>query len=284
MYGIVKSEEREMKMIWEVTKNDSRSFLVGTAHFFSHSFRSSLRRYIGGARHVLVEGPLDRENMNRVVESGFESDGRTHIFDHLDRKVIARITDIFNDSKWFRKIPFIILRSGHVQGEDSIYDALQGMKPWMAFFTLWHKFTGRLGWKHSVDMEAYAIALEMGKEVIPLETIEEQIAVLDGIPRERVVDFINQIDEWERYARDYSKYYLAGDLDNLKSLPGKFPTLRFPVIGERDKILYRRMKQFMEEGDTVAFVGAPHIRGINELFRLDGSRSTSIVQLQECDR
>jgi len=268
-------------MIWEVKKNGKQSFLVGTAHFFSHSFRSSLFRYISRARHVLVEGPLDKENMERVVQSGFEKGGKAHIFDDLDREVVARITKILEQSGRGKRFPFIILHPGRFDGEDSIYDSLEGMKPWMAFFTLWHKFTGKLGWKHSVDMEAYNLALGMGKEVIPLETIEEQIAVLDGIPRERVVDFLNQIDQWEEYAREYKKYYLAGDLDNLKSVPGRFPTLRFSVIGERDRILYRRMKKYLEEGDTIAFVGAPHIRGINELLRLDGYRSTSIVQLME---
>jgi len=266
-------------MIWEVTKKDRRSFLVGTAHFFSHSFRSSLSRYIGGVRHVLVEGPLDRKSMDRVVASGFTAEG-PHIFDSLDSKVIARVGEIVGDSNSFRKIPFIIMRSGRVEGAESIDDALRGMKPWMAFFTLWHRFTGKLGWTHSVDMEAYTIAGEMGKAVIPLETIEEQIAVLDGIPRERVVECINRIDEWETYARDYSHHYLAGDLDNLTSVPGRFPTLRYAVTGERDRILCERMRQYLEGGDAIAFVGAPHISGINELLRRDGFRSTSVVQLQ----
>ncbi len=171
-------------MIWEVKKDGRQSFLVGTAHFFSHSFRSSLFRYISGARHVLVEGPMDKKNMDRVVKSGFEKDGKPHIFDDLDREVVGRITKIFAHPGRGKRFPFIILNPGHFDGEDSIYDSLDGMKPWMAFFTLWHKFTGKLGWKHSVDMEAYTIALGLGKEVIPLETIEEQIAVLNGIPRE----------------------------------------------------------------------------------------------------
>lgn len=277
----MKSAEKELNMIWEVKKNGKQSFLVGTAHFFSHSFRSSLSLYISRARRVLIEGPLDKKHMDRVVQSGFEKDGEPHIFDDLDKKVVDRITKIFEHSGRRRTLPFIILNPGSFEGEYSIYDSLDGMKSWMAFFTLWHKFTGKLGWKHSVDMEAYTIALEMGKEVIPLETIEEQITVLNGIPRERVVDFINQIDQWEKYAREYEKHYMAGDLDNLKSVPQRFPTLRSSVIGERDRILYRRMKRYLEEGEVIAFVGAPHIRGINELLRLDGYRCTNILNLMK---
>jgi hypothetical protein len=270
-------KEKVLKMVWKVAKKGKQSFLVGTAHFISHSFRSSLVRYIKGARYVLIEGPLDREHMNEVVRAGFEKNA-PHILDDLDGRVVDRIKQMLEPPCRKRSIPFFILHTRSFESEQSLYDSLEGMKHWMAFFTLWRKFTGKLGWKHSVDMEAYSIALEMKKEVIPLETIEEQIAVLNGIPRERVVDFISRIDQWEAYAKEYQENYLAGDLKNLRSVPGRFPTLTLPAIGERDRILYMRMKRYLEEGNAVAFVGAPHIRGINELLRLDGYSSTSILQ------
>ena len=36
-----------------------RSMLIGAAHFFPRHFRRDLRRLIGAARVVLLEGPLD---------------------------------------------------------------------------------------------------------------------------------------------------------------------------------------------------------------------------------
>jgi len=38
-----------------------------------------------------------------------------------------------------------------------------------------------------------------------------------------------------------------------------------------------------EGKDTIAFVGALHISGINESLRRDGFRNTSIMQLQGCE-
>ena len=58
---------------------------------------------------------------------------------------------------------------------------VKGMKPWLAFFTLWSDYLKRLGWKYSVDLEGYQIAREMGKKIIFLETIDEQIQVLQSI-------------------------------------------------------------------------------------------------------
>ncbi|NIR15170.1 MAG: TraB/GumN family protein, partial [Desulfobacterales bacterium] len=49
----------------------------------------------------------------------------------------------------------------------------------------------------------------------------------------------------------------------------RFPTRHSAVIGDRDEILYKRMLVHLEKGDAIAFVGAPHLRGIGDLLRAD---------------
>ena len=61
--------EKKLKMVWTVEKNKQTSHLVGTAHFPPYSFKASLKQYIKGVEHVLFEGPLDRKNMNKVVQA-----------------------------------------------------------------------------------------------------------------------------------------------------------------------------------------------------------------------
>jgi len=87
-----RSDEKELKMIWEVVKNHKRSYLVGTAHFFPHSFKTSLRYCIENAATIMFEGPLDQNNMVKVVNCGFDNQSSYHIFDDLDRQSINRIT------------------------------------------------------------------------------------------------------------------------------------------------------------------------------------------------
>ena len=62
-----KSKEKELKMVWEVTKANKKSFLVGTAHFFPYKFKTSLSRLIASAQVLLLEGPLDNKSMEKVV-------------------------------------------------------------------------------------------------------------------------------------------------------------------------------------------------------------------------
>ena len=51
------------------------------------------------------------------------------------------------------------------------------MRPWAAFFSIWGAY---LNWRYSVDAEGYQIARKLGKEIRPIETLDEQLAVLDG--------------------------------------------------------------------------------------------------------
>ena len=264
-----KSKEKELKMVWEVKKNDKKSYLIGTAHFFPHSFRNSISRYINNSDIVLFEGPLDKDNMAKVIKAGYEKKNARHLFDELDSQTITNITQAFNPS-CRDKNSFFIFNFGKLGKENPVYAVIEGMKPWLAFFTIWTNFLQRNGWKYSVDLEAYNIAMELGKNILSLETIEEQIKVLESLSYEKILDFLKRIGNWDAYAKEYVKCYLAGDLIKLKSNAIGFPSRHSSVIDRRDKILYERMLAYLEKGDTVAFVGAPHIRGISEMLRSEG--------------
>jgi hypothetical protein len=272
-----KSKEKEMKMIWKVKKEDKRSYLVGTAHFFPYSFRTSLSKYLKDATVVLFEGPLDEQNMAKVVNAGTNNENEAHLFEQLDRETIDRISEALVPV-CRGKSSFLFFNPRTLREENPVYEMIKGMKPWLAFFTIWSNYLERNGWRHSVDYEAYTLAQEMDKEVVFLETIEEQIKVLESLSVERIRYFLESVDQWKEYAREYVKSYLDGDLENLKSMWSRFPTRHSAVIGDRDEVLYKRMLAYLEKGDAVAFVGAPHLRGIGQLLRADGYEAQKKVQ------
>ncbi len=268
-----KSKERELKMIWEVQKNNRKSFLIGTAHLFPHSFRTSLSRHIGNASTILFEGPLDNDSMAKVVNAGYEKEGGTHVFRELDEHTIDKITDALVHPSRHRSL-FSLFSPITSTEENPVYTMVKGMKPWMVFFTIWTNFLKKNGWNHSVDLEAYGIAREMGKNVVFLETIEEQIEVMENLSHEKIVDFLKRVVHWSRYAKEYEKSYLDADIEKIVSFRSVFPTRHYPVIGRRDQILYERMRFYLEEGDAVAFVGAPHIPGITRMLGAEGYQIT----------
>jgi hypothetical protein len=267
----LKSREKELKMIWEVHKDNKLSYLVGTAHFFPYSFKTSLRRYLKKVRTAIFEGPLDDDNMAKVVAAGCESQDSYHLFDELDKRAIDDITDVLRPAC---RDPnsFFIMDLCNFRMENPVYEMIKGMTPWLAFFTIWSNYLKKNGWKYSVDMEGYDLAKAMGKKVVFLETIDEQIKVLKNLSHERILEFLRNVDRWPTVAQAYVDSYLDGDLARLRSMGLRFPSRHHSVIDHRDEIFYERMQDYLVEGDLVAFVGAPHVRGLSKLLRENGYR------------
>ncbi len=260
---------RPLRMVWEVRKGDKRSFLIGTAHFFPYSFKRSLTKLIEHAQVVVLEGPLDEHNMAKVTFAGVGTEDAPHLFDYLDTHTIADITDAVTPH-CRDKSRLVLFSVMNPWMENPVYTMLKGMKPWRAFFTLYSQFLKKHGWKFSVDMDAYSIAQEMGKKTIFLETIDEQIEVLESLCHDQIIDFLKRIDQWKTYMREYVKWYLEGDLERIKSNRYGFPTRHPSVIDRRDEILYERMRPYVRKGGSVICVGAPHVLRITKMLLSDG--------------
>ena len=264
-----RSKEKELKMIWEVEKNSRNSLLIGTAHFFPYSFKTSINNCLENAQTVLFEGPLDQDSMTRVVNNGTDRHSDYHIFDDLDAKTIDRITRTIAP-KCRDKDKFLIFNLRKFSIENPVYEMVKGMKPWLAFFTIWSNYLQKNGWTYSVDLEGYSIAGQLAKKIIYLETIEEQISVLENLAPERIIEFLKRVEQWPDIAQQYALSYLSADLDRLKSTGLRFPSRHISVIDRRDRIFYERMLEYFNQGDAVAFVGAPHVRGMSKLLLEDG--------------
>jgi hypothetical protein len=268
-----RSREREFRMVWQVNAGGKTSYLAGTAHFFPYSFKKSLKDLIERVETVLLEGPLDESNMNLVREYGFEAHNGPSVFESLDRDTIAKINRQFEggapvpDSSFLAYVEIL-----KPPKQTLLNPEIRGLKPWLAFFKVWTHFLGKRGWTYSVDMEAYETAKQLGKEVRFLETIEEQVRAMEGIPLERILHFLKKMDTWEQYANRHSRYYLAGDYDSIVGIVTEYPTRCESIIDRRDPVLFERMRPYMEQGDAIAFVGTTHIAGIRKMLEESGYR------------
>jgi uncharacterized protein YbaP (TraB family) len=108
-----------------------------------------------------------------------------------------------------------------------------------------------------------------------LEAIEEQIAALEAVPRERFARFLAAGD-WPGYNRDYERNYLAGDLEALAAAAQGFPTYCEPVIGARDALLAERMAGELDAGGACVVIGVAHCRGVLARLRDAGFSSTAL--------
>ena len=262
-------KERRLRTAWKVEKERHDSFLVGTAHFSPYLFKKSLTKLIQGVDTVLFEGPLDQESMAKVVQYGQKAENTLSLYEALEPGAIKEINKLLaaRSGTQTTAVPYLDLI--HPASSDLLEIHAKGVRPWMTFFTIWSAF---LNWKHSMDVEAFHIAQKLGKKIEYLETIEDQLAALDGIPFERIVNYLNDIKHWGGHKKVFMKAFLEGDIEKFFSMTGEFPTRCGSIIAKRDPIFFKRMKVFFENGKTAAFVGVAHIPGIRKMFLDEGYR------------
>lgn len=248
--------QRKFAMLWEIEKNGRRSWIGGTAHFFCYSFERSFRELFEKVDTVLFEGPLDPVSLDQVSAVGRNPAPESpRVLPDLTDDDIRRLERVVCGPRgfWAR-----MMGLEHKDPPD-VRHLLAHTRHWMAFFSLWTGFLARQGWSQSVDLEAWHLAHDMGKAVRGMESIPEQIETLESIRLNRIVRFLRQCRQWNRYIRRNVRAYLKGDVDNMFGTSIEFPTRTELVIHRRDARFLERMRPYIEEGRCAVFVGSAHM-------------------------
>lgn len=258
-------EERPFAMLWQLEKAGKISWIAGTAHFFRYSFESSFRDLLKDVDHVIFEGPLDAEFMEQVDKAGKElPQGFEPLIAQMTEAEIRSLEKIVHGpGGWL----------GSAFGKQSRTDVrwlLGNTLPWYAFFTLWTSFLERLGWRQSVDMEAWHVARALNKNIIGMEDLGEQLESLGSLPRERALKFFRACNSWKARARHNLKAYLAGDLEKMMGSSAEFPTRTEHIVSRRDQRFRERMRPWLEKGGAAVFVGSAHMVNLRHMLAEDG--------------
>jgi len=280
LISILPSPERTLKTIWKVEKDETINYLVGTAHFFPYHFRKSLELLMRRGKRALFEGPMDAQSKSEVLGQGSQGEGSTAIYDALSRETIQEIKKK-TGSRFEESSTRPILLPFPSQKYDPLYQHFSAFRPWLAFFNIWTQYLQEKGWRYSVDLEALEIATRMGKEVFYLETIEEQVAAMEKIPVSRIIHFLQQAPHWDRYTQAYVQIYLRGPLPEILSQSSDFPSRCPAIIEDRDPVMFARMMPFFAQGDAIAFVGTPHVVGLQKRLEGEGYRVIPFVEPEE---
>jgi hypothetical protein len=209
--------------------------------------------------------------MKRVVELGSAGEGAIALYERLDAQTITQIKK-YTGMASCTSNPLPLLFPLSTKESDPLYVHFQKFRPWLAFLNLWTQYLKERGWKYSVDLEAFKITGHMGKEIHFLETIDEQVQALEGVPFERFVAFLKKVHLWDEHTKRQVQAYQRGGLEEIMSGTSEFPTRCPSIIENRDPIFYERMKPYLDKAQTVAFVGTAHIPGLKKMFLRDGYR------------
>ena len=260
-------------MLWELRKNGKTSWIGGTAHAFKYSFADAFRSLFAAVDTVIFEGPLDPASL-----SAFGRHGRTRdtdapcVIDYLKEAEIRHLERVVNGPQG----ALVTFLNAAWPSPADVRGILATHRPWSVFFTLYYAFLERHGWNQSVDLEAWEIAHDMGRNVIGMESIDEQIASLESVPMDRILNFLRRPDDWKRRMRQGLSAYLDGDLPRMFNTGTEFPTRTSTVISLRDQRFRERMMPYIEQGRTAVFVGTAHMLNLENMLRADGFTVTQV--------
>ncbi|MCX8026470.1 MAG: TraB/GumN family protein [Thermodesulfovibrionales bacterium] len=263
LWGLLRGH-KEIKTMWQVSTGKSISYLIGSTHMFCYSFIPFLQEIIKRVDTVVVEGPLDKERMQDVINSGLRNT-RVSLHDFIDNQTIELLAETYtnasfkNTASMDKESTYFFLKQCYIS---YIKDILKAHSHWMSFFSLWYMFLDQYKWQHSMDIDAMRLAQRHGKNARYLETIDEQINAMEGIPVERIVRFLKKADQWEGHIERFQRLYLKGSMDELLKQTSEFPSRCESIIDNRDPVMFERMMPYIEKGKTLILVGIGHIPGI----------------------
>ena len=260
--------------LWRVKDEDTTIYLFGTIHVLKPGlgwFDEAVAKAFAASDQVVVE----------MIEPTGEG-GRDGIVQRAVAKDNTPLTQKLPEDKR-------AAYAAALKGIGLPADGLDRFQPWFAAVTLVQAPMGQLGYKaeEGVERRIAAAAKEAGKEMIGLETFEQQIGFLAGLSPEAQLRFlVSTVDELPDTGKVFSEMidsWSKGDPDRLAALMNETlkdePEVEARLLTDRNKAWAGWIAERMKTPGTVFLaVGAGHLAGPNSVqqqlkaYRLNAKR------------
>jgi uncharacterized protein YbaP (TraB family) len=256
------SEDKNHGLLWELSKPGIEpAYLFGTIHSEDPEvlqLPQAVQQAIDRCNTVVLEMLLDAEAMMYSSTAMLMMDGRM-------------LSDIIG-KPLFRQTASAI-RSRGIQEL-----VLERMKPWAAavILSMPASETGLV-----LDMMLYQSALEQGKSVHGLETVEEQLNVFEALPEKDQVlllqDAVENFPELDALHAELLDAYKQRDLAGLMALNEAAmqagdqqlaDEFQQHLVVDRNHRMSDRMQVYLRQGKVFIAVGALHLPGEEGLLNL----------------
>lgn len=249
-------------LLWKIeTPGAAPSYLFGTFHTSDPRITvlpCPVKAIFDQASSYTMEMITNGAGIVSMAEAMFFSDGKTL------KDVVGET--LYNDTL-------------HVIGISDASQArgINSMKPWAVMMTL----SGpRQGGGLPLDLALQYEATRQGKPTYGLETMEEQIAVFNGMSLADQVTLLRDTVQTQQATQDameeLTRAYLDRNLAGLMALNERFKpadtrvydTLMDRLLVQRNHNMAERMQKYLKQGNAFIAVGALHLPGDTGLLRL----------------
>ena len=265
-------------LVWAIKGARNTLYLAGSVHLLQKgdaSLPGALERAYADAETIVMEldlDDLDPERAGRwLLEHGTYADANT-------------LRDTLGKAQHERLVA--------ATGELGLpMEGVERFEPWAVALTLIEVAYARLDFdpEAGVERQLERLARRDGKEIRGLETVEEQLALLDSLPLEDQRRFLRQtLEELGELASQTDELLTAwreGDARGLTKMLEEeyeeFPALYRALVAERNARWMPQIEQLLrEDGDHLVVVGVLHLVGEEGLVELAGRRGLKARRLR----
>lgn len=249
-------------LLWKIHAGSAApSYLLGTMHSDDPrllNLPTELEHVLQSASSFTMEIVIDPQAMTQLSQR-MRLPPRESLRDMLDSRTWEQLVDAMGQ----RQMPA---------------DSLQRLRPWAVamLLSMPEQFSGL-----SMDLYLQQYAARLGTKLYGLESIDEQVAVFEGLSKSDQVKLLQttlqQLPQLPALVEALTSAYVASDLAAMQALTEAQMAVgdeqfnrRFlrRLIEERNVKMLRRMQPRLREGGALIAVGAMHLPGEHGLLRL----------------
>ena len=260
-------------LFWQVRSDNAMVYLLGSIHYADESFyplREEIERSFHSSDHLVVEINIDAEKARRyreLVQQKGSYKGDKTIRDEISGET-------------YRQLEYRLNHLGMPM------DMVHKQKPGVLVLTLTAVQVMKMGFMPELGIDAYFIhsALNTGKNIIELETVEEQLDVFLNITDGDLLlrEALFSLREAEMLMMDMIFCWKRGDEVCLESILFEDALTSYPsFVSIYDILFFRRnedmasdIKSFLDsKGTYFVVIGAGHFvgdKGIPKLLKQAG--------------
>ncbi|MES0489017.1 MAG: TraB/GumN family protein [Leptospirales bacterium] len=263
--------------VWKVTsKKGNIVYLGGTIHLLFKDNNSIPKEYdwvYENSETLILEVDMSKISPPKMIEyitkNGVYKDGKT-LETELSPEVYAKL-------------------KAYCEENSLQISVLKIMKPWMVINYLMALKWQKAGITDGVDKYYFNKAVEDGRKVIGLETIQYQLKLLvslgEGYENEYVVDALGDMDQAENHLHKIVDVWRSGQEQELyelfiKNWKVNFPTMYNNLLVKRNKRWIPKIAGFLRTPETeLVLVGVGHFSGPDSVLEMLKEKGYTVEKL-----
>ena len=220
-------------------------------------------------RRCSWKAPLDKESMERVVQFGCKGANSSCICTDLGSAKVNEINRRLHHGLGAKasSVPYLQHLVRRNAG-NLVEKHAEGVRPWMAFFRIWSRLSRLVLLNRSGGLSGPLS--DLGKRSSSWRLWRNRSPLLTKYRTSVFSDILTGSKNGRRMISNLSGASWRAMSTVFASVALHLPTRYESIIKDRDPVLFERMKPFLDEGRSAAFVGVGHIYGIRKMLLKEG--------------